>query len=152
MYSTKKSSRGKKSPKGKRSPKKSPKKSRCKKDEILRRSYYRKSYTRNGKRISSSYVRSSCIRKSRKKSPKKSNIKSPKKIGKLNKGTLTRFGYSADKSMSERRESLSRAIKAYGSLVVFRKLNAIYVLNRNTVPKKSQIFYKDRNWVKRNFM
>ena len=42
-------------------------------------------------------------------------------------------------------------MQEYGELSVFRKLNAVYVYNRNTNPLISDIFRKDRDWVKKTF-
>ena len=73
-------------------------------------------------------------------------------IGPLKKGHLTKFGYRVKKNLSIRRRALASAVKEYGSLCVFRKLNAVYVLNKNKNPGKSKIFKRDRNWIKRTYM
>lgn len=103
-----------------------------------RRSYRRKSDRKSSRKLS------------RKSSRKKSNRRSSNKIT-LRKGTLRQFGYSTDKSKTDRRKAINKAMKKDGELSVFRKLNALYVLTRNTNPRVSKIFYKDRNYVKRNF-
>ena len=74
-------------------------------------------------------------------------------IGPLRKGDLAQFGYQHVTSMSaaKRREALALAVKAYGSLTVRRKLNAVYVYTRNTAPASSAIFKADRNWVKAHY-
>jgi hypothetical protein len=71
----------------------------------------------------------------------------------LNKGELDKFGYSNVKLMTEtqRHAALVKAMDAYGKLSVFRKLNAIYVLTRNTSPASSKIFKADRDWIKARF-
>lgn len=74
-------------------------------------------------------------------------------IGPLRRGDLKRFGYSDVVGMSEGRRhlALAAAVKAYGSLTVWRKLNAIYVYTRHTSPQSSRIFDADRDWVKATY-
>ena len=63
-----------------------------------------------------------------------------------------RFGYSTANSASSRHRALVPAVKAYGSLSVFQKLNALYVLNMRTNPATARIARADRNWVKKVYM
>ena len=71
-------------------------------------------------------------------------------IGPLHKGELATFGYTNVASLSQNRRhlALSRAVRVYGALSVFRKLNAVYVYTRYTAPVSSAIFKLDRDWVK----
>lgn len=71
-------------------------------------------------------------------------------IGPLRKGELAEFGYVNVAVLSERRRhlALGRAVRVYGALSVFRKLNAVYVYTRYTAPVSSAIFKVDRDWVK----
>jgi len=71
-------------------------------------------------------------------------------IGPLRKGELAIFGYVNVSVLSEakRHLALGRAVRAYGALSVFRKLNAVYVYTRYTAPVSSAIFKVDRDWVK----
>ena len=75
------------------------------------------------------------------------------RIGTLKKGLLIKFGYQNVTQLSEqqRHEALQKAIRAYGALSVFRKLNAVYVYNRKTNPSHSKIFKTDRDWVRLQF-
>ena len=73
-------------------------------------------------------------------------------IGPLKKGDLSQYGYSSDKPMEARHKSISKAVKKYGSTPVFRKLNALYVYNKNRDPVRSAKFKKDRDFVKKAFM
>jgi hypothetical protein len=66
----------------------------------------------------------------------------------LKKGHLTKYGYHADLSESARHEALKKALGEYSSLSLFRKLNAVYVLNKNRDKKRAAIFKADANWVK----
>ena len=74
-------------------------------------------------------------------------------IGTLKKGLLIKFGYQnvTQLSQQQRHEALQKAIRAYGALSVFRKLNAVYVYNRKTNPSHSRIFKTDRDWVRQQF-
>lgn len=123
---------------------------RCPRGTIKRTAYFRKSYTRvnkSGKKvyITRKVVPASCI--------KQRGIHGIKAIGPMTKGDLTRFGYKGvdDLSISQRHEALDKAVKKYGYLPVIKKLNAIYLLNRNTNPKVSKIFKKDQEWVSKKY-
>jgi len=121
---------------------------RCAPGTILRNPYVRE---RKGRRT---LVPASCIR----------NVGNPGKglasapgggpgIGPLRKGDLSRFGYDHVTSMSEGRRhlALASAVRAYGSLTVWRKLNAIYVYTRNTSPASSAILKADRDWINAHY-
>ena len=54
--------------------------------------------------------------------------------------------------MKLRRKSLKCAVKKYGALSTFRKLNAIAILNKNRSSELSKKMIKDRNWVKKTYM
>jgi len=79
--------------------------------------------------------------------PTKRNKKN--RIGTLKKGLLIKYGYHnvTCLSLQERHVALTKAIKAYGTLSVSRKLNAVYVYNRKTNPLAARIFKADRDWV-----
>jgi len=72
-------------------------------------------------------------------------------IGKLRKGELIKYGYQYRLSDSLRQAALKKAIKRYGALSVYRKLDAVAKLSLRTAPDASTIFTKDREWVKNNF-
>jgi hypothetical protein len=57
-------------------------------------------------------------------------------------------------AMSEGRRhlALASAVRVYGALSLFRKLNAVYVLTRNTAPASSAIFKKDRDWIREMYL
>jgi len=83
----------------------------------------------------------------------KHNKQKRSRIGTLKKGLLIKFGYQnvTQLSQQQRHEALNKAIRAYGALSVFRKLNAVYVYNRKTNPSHSRIFKTDRDWVRLQF-
>ena len=70
-------------------------------------------------------------------------------------GKLTEHGYQdvRDKSELARHRALGRVIRAgEPPLGLFRRLNVLMILFRNTDPKLSKIFKADRNWVKKIYM
>lgn len=74
-----------------------------------------------------------------------------KGIGPLRKGELTKHGYSVKVSTEERHAALKRAIKEFGELNVFRKLDAVAKLSVKLAPESSKIFKADRDWVKKTY-
>ncbi len=70
----------------------------------------------------------------------------------MRKGELKKYGYSTKISETHRHLALTSAARAYGPLSVFRKLNALMVLNKNRSPTSSKVFKDDRDWVKDIFM
>lgn len=74
-------------------------------------------------------------------------------IGELRVGDLSKFGYENVTTLSAGRRhlALAGAVREYGVLSVFRKLNAVYVYTRRTSPASSRIFKADRNWVKEHY-
>ena len=66
----------------------------------------------------------------------------------LEKGTLSKFGYSMKKSKVSRHKSLKKAIQQVKPLSIYRRLNALYVLNKNKHPENAKIFKDDAEWVK----
>jgi hypothetical protein len=117
----------------------------CGKGTILRKAYIR--YSKKGKRV---LVKEGCIR----------NIGAPGKglqggpgIGPLRKGDLAKHGYArvASMSVAARHSALEKAVVEYGSLTVWRKLNAVYVYTRRTSPSNSRIFKEDMDWIRSKY-
>ena len=120
---------------------------KCGKGFILREGYKRRGYyNKYGTYIKAVYVPPTCIVDRGKKG------KGPRLLPELKKGTLSQYGYHAHLNAQERHKSLSRATRNIPAITVFRKLNAVYVLSRNTNPRVSNIFRRDRDWVKSTFM
>lgn len=118
----------------------------CKNNEILRKTYYRKSYIRkDGTKVKGSYVHSSCI------IDRGNPGKGPLLIKNLKKGTLRHFNYSSSKSEKQRREALKNAINKLGYSTIIKKLNAVKILNKNTNPRVSNTFNKDMIWIQNKF-
>jgi hypothetical protein len=72
-------------------------------------------------------------------------------IGKLRKGELVKYGYQYRLSDALRQSALKKAIKRYGPLSVFRKLDAVAKLSLRTAPDASTVFSRDRNWIRNNY-
>ena len=72
----------------------------------------------------------------------------PRRLFTLKKGDLTKYGYHANLSKTARHKALKRARAQYQPLSLSRKLNAVYVLNKNRDKKRAAIFKQDANWVK----
>ena len=72
-------------------------------------------------------------------------------IGSLRKGELIKYGYSYRLADSARQKALKKAIKAYGALSVYRKLDAVSKYSIRTAPDASKIFGRDRDWIKLNY-
>lgn len=70
-----------------------------------------------------------------------------KLFGKLREGDLTKYGYSTTGSEEARHKALRHAEKKYGSLTLFRKLDAVAKLSVSKAPRASRVFRKDRAWV-----
>jgi hypothetical protein len=122
----------------------------CKTTEICRNGYYRKAYTRSdGSKVRSTYVRPVCI-SSPKKSPRKGS-RDKGFIGALSDGRLRQFGYSSAKSDISRHRALNAAVNEYGWLSVFRKLNAVMILNKGR-RWLYDIFEKDRDWIRNKYL
>lgn len=72
-------------------------------------------------------------------------------IAPLRKGELMKHGYTFRKSELDRHEALRKAIKEFGVLGVYRKLDAVTKLSQRAAPKAHAIFKKDREWVRKRF-
>ena len=119
--------------------------SRSKKRTSKKRSYKRKSYTRKSVfRVRSARIKSNCI--------KMTGKHGLRVIPKLRKGELSKFGYSSSKVASERHKALSKAVKEYGYLSTFRKVNVLSTLNKNRNPVLAKKFKSDANWIRENHM
>jgi hypothetical protein len=69
----------------------------------------------------------------------------------MKKGELSRYGYNAHKGEEERHAALRKAIKVYGPLSVYHKLDAVAKLTKRTAPEAHRVFTTDRAWVQRHF-
>lgn len=72
-------------------------------------------------------------------------------IGPLRKGALIKYGYQYRLSDTMRERALKKAVKAYGALGVYHKLDAVAKLSERTAPDASKIFIRDRKWIQNNY-
>jgi hypothetical protein len=78
--------------------------------------------------------------------------KTNKWSGKLRKGDLIRYGYQYRLSDRLREVALRKAIKVYGAISVYHKLDAVAKLSVRVAPDASSIFKKDRDWILNHFI
>ena len=93
-------------------------------------------------KVRATRVRSACIR------DRGEGGTTGTRIGPLKKGELIRYGYSYRLSDKMRHEALVKAIKAYGPLETYRKLDAVAKLSKQVAPDASDFFAMDRDWVR----
>ena len=118
---------------------------KCKKGEIVREGYKRKSYTKKtGTKVGSKNIKPGCIKKVGKPGSK------GRQLFRLEKGTLGKYGYENVQNLNkmERRYALNRAVKDMNPLSVYRKLIAVNVLNENKNPSLARLYKDDANYVK----
>jgi hypothetical protein len=72
-------------------------------------------------------------------------------IGPLRKGELTKHGYSTFNQTAKRHSALRKAVKEFGALGVYRKLNAVSKLGVRTMPTVAKTFKRNRNWVRKTY-
>lgn len=72
-------------------------------------------------------------------------------IGPLRKGELKKHGYSYRLPELQRQVALTKAIKEFGALDTYRKLNAVTKLTQRTSPNAHKVFGKDRNWIRKTY-
>lgn len=124
---------------------------KCPSGTIRRKAYTRKGYTRrayrrkDGTRVKKSTVKktrvpSSCIRDL-------GNVGKGKKIFTLKKGDLTKFGYSLKNDATTRHNALKRSMSIFSRNTLIKKLNALYVLQKNTNPMYAKKARSDMKWV-----
>jgi hypothetical protein len=75
-----------------------------------------------------------------------------KKLIKVRKGLLKKFGYATHLPEAQRHVALRKADRKYGSVSLFKKLHAQVVLRKRTQPDVARVFRADRDWVKRNLL
>jgi hypothetical protein len=52
---------------------------------------------------------------------------------------------------SVRRDALKKAVKEFGPLGVYHKLNAVAKLSKRTAPDASRVFKRDRDWIRKSY-
>lgn len=72
-------------------------------------------------------------------------------FGPMRKGELKKHGYVYSEPDHVRHEALNKAVKEFGALGVFHKLDAITKLSKRTAPRASHVFKDDRAWLLRHY-
>jgi len=124
---------------------------------VLQQGYTRK--TKNGGEIvihptkKQKYIAPVCVKKSVKQQQQlqlqlQQPMQQQTRIGPLHKGDLTKHGYSYKLPDNDRYLALQRAIQEYGPVSTYHKLNAVAKLAVTKAPAASNVFAKDRNWIR----
>lgn len=74
-----------------------------------------------------------------------------KKIFTIKKGGLSKYGYSMKNNDTERKKALNKASKHIPKNTLIRKLNALYILHRNTNPTFSNRARKDMKYIQNKY-
>jgi len=69
----------------------------------------------------------------------------------VEKGKLSRFGYSTSLPAEKRRKALEKAVDEYGALSVARKINAMIIMRKRRQPEARKIFESDAEWIRDQF-
>jgi hypothetical protein len=134
----------------------------CPRGEIKRvayqkASYNRRSYTRkNGTRVKAASVGKTVVGASC--APKRGKFRGLSRSGEALKGTplfhlekevLKPFGYFdlEHKTRDERQRALSRAVNKLNPLSVYRRVNALYVVNKNQNPSLAKKLQEDKKYI-----
>jgi Family of unknown function (DUF5771) len=72
-------------------------------------------------------------------------------FGPLKKGDLKKHGYIYHKKADDRHAAIKKAVKEFGALGVYRRLDAVAKLSKRTVPEASKVFSVDRDWLKSHY-
>jgi hypothetical protein len=116
----------------------------CKKGQIVRSKYTRKSYrNKNGTLVKKTVVPATCIND-------QGNPGKGPKLFTVKKGDLTKYGYSLKNKATLRRKSLKNSNKKIDKNTLIRKLNALSILQKNTNPVYSRKAKYDMKWVQSN--
>lgn len=95
------------------------------------------------------YVKPACVKD--KGAPKENAADPGDRIGPLRRGELKKHGYIYLKHREERHSALRRAIKEFGPLGVFRKLDIVAKLSKHSAPEASRVFKADRDWLRHRY-
>lgn len=84
---------------------------------------------------------------------KKQKLNSFKRIPRLKKGELTKYGYKNIKSTGtkKRRKSLSKAVNEYGALKLLKKLGVLRLYHKNSSPALSKKYYDNQKWIRKKY-
>lgn len=127
--------------------------SKCPRGMIEREGYYRRStsrkaYTRkSGQKIEATNVSGAWVPPA---CAPSINREKKQRLFVLEKDVLKKYGYHNVNSLTigKRRSALSRALSDIEPLPLYRRVNALYVLQKNTNPALAAKFKEDAEWIK----
>jgi hypothetical protein len=75
-----------------------------------------------------------------------------KRLFTLKKGMLSKYGYSLSETQDTRRSALVKAMEdGMSTGYLWKRLNAIQILNRNTHPKTAEKIKSDMDWLRSKY-
>ena len=119
-----------------------------KKSTIHRKGYKRKAYIKS----SGVHVKATSVPSTTYKAVDLGAIGHGKKLFAVRKGLLTRFGYHIHLPAEERREALRKADKAYGSVRLFKMINAQTLFRKRLPDGAKEAFQSDKEWILQNLL
>jgi len=117
-----------------------------------RKGTLRKEYTRDHTVIPETKVKGSCVKKS---TFYIKDVGAPgrgKKLFKVKRGLLKKHGYSTHLPEEQRHEALRKADRDYGSVRLWKMLNAQVVYRKRLPDGVLSTFRQDRDWVMKNLI
>jgi hypothetical protein len=119
-----------------------------KKLTVHRKAYHRKAYVKSsGIHVKAAHVPSATF-----KVADIGAVGRGKKLFKVKKGLLTRFGYHTALPIEARRTALRKADRKYGTVRLWRMLNAQVLFRKRFADGSKETFLEDRNWVRANLL
>jgi len=121
---------------------------KCPPGYIVRDGYHRRGYlNKNGTYVKPTTVPATCIKDLGGKGRGKDVF------AKLKSGDLTKYGYHLKESDTARRRlSLLKSAREFKPLTVFKKVQALSILHKNTNPVYAKRAKSDAEWISRNYL
>ena len=129
---------------------------------ITRKGYTRRAHSRSTfSRKRNVHVRRTTVKRSRVSESRIPDQGAPGKWQEVNKshgieikhpGALSSVGYSVVSKPTRRHSALRKAVRKFGPLSTFRKLQAVGTYTKRTSKGRSKKFMADRNWVRKTYM
>jgi len=115
---------------------------------VHRKGYHRKAYTKR----SGIHVKAVHVPPATYKIQDIGAVGRGKKLFPVRKGLLKKFGYSVHLPAEERREALRKADKAYGSVRLFKMINAQTLFRKRMPDGAKEAFQSDKEWILQNLL
>jgi hypothetical protein len=115
---------------------------------VHRKAYTRKAYTR----ASGVHVKAARVPATTLEIEDRGAVGRGKKLFKVHKGLLTKYGYHVANPENRRHDALKKADKQYGSVKLWRMLNAQVLFRKREPSDAAATFRQDRDWIKKNLI